>query len=338
MLKTDDITGHKRQLAVLESMIRNSMIPQALLYTGMTGIGKYRIATWFIQAMFCPGDPRPCGSCSSCVQIEKKTFPDLIEIRPNDKGKIPIGDPAKREPGTIRWLIERLSKKSLYGQTGVIIDNADVISTEGQNALLKTIEEPHAGVHIILTASNKSRLLQTILSRCTIMSFNPLSAGEIREILTKKHADVPDLDIVSQISGGSVETAEILLNQEIKEQIFGLCRAVSSHVTGRTAFDYNITELLKVIPSPTLLTVLTNIYESMLACSLKNTESPLPRDIHIHDTAIIRKIIKILLALRKGLSNNLNVKIALKGMLYSLSEFDETIDVHIPSILSTIAG
>lgn len=336
MFNIESITGNKRQCLSLAAMAGNSMIPQAMLFTGIDGIGKTHTARWFLRSLFCTGTTRPCGTCHACIQISKETFPDLIEIGPNEKGSIPIGDPAKKEAGSIRWLIDRLSKKSVYGKTGVIIRNMESLSIEGQNALLKTIEEPGDGIHIIMTVANRSSILKTILSRCRMIVFNPLSDEELSSILSKKHGGSDILNTIIPIAGGSVKLAEILLDKDHYDLILELCTSISSALKHQSTFNYDLNPLLKKTGTEPVIAILLNIYRLMLLDSVHHTRNrALPDDIFLQDTILIKKIIKILLALKKGLANNLNIKIAFKGMLYSRSDIIETVGADIASILNT---
>ncbi len=328
------ITGHRHQLAHLDHMLETGMIPQAMLFTGMQGIGKAKIALHFFSALFCTGADKPCFACKNCIQTAKKTFPDLIELYPDEKGRIPLGSPDKKEPGSIRWLIERLSKKSVSGATGVIIDGADTISIEGQNALLKSIEEPQEETHIILIAANRSRLLPTIMSRCMVIPFNPLSTDDVLRTISENGTARTDLALIAAIAGGSLETAGVLMNREIMDKMIDLCGHISAYLNKMTPLSADPGAVIKEISADTFLTVMINIYRLILMKSIgRDADVVLPGELAVTDGDKVHKFIKILLALRKGLSNNLNIKISIKGMLYALERMDENARPEIPSIL-----
>ena len=330
----DGINGHRHQLALLSRMLERGMVPQAMLFTGMSGVGKALIARHFFAAMFCTGESKPCMACRNCMQVRKKTFPDLIEIYPDEKGRIPLGNPEKKEPGSIRWLIERLSRKPLHQSMGVIIDGADTISTEGQNALLKSIEEPQENTHIIMTASNRSRVLPTILSRCTAIPFNPLSIEDVRESIKGSCPPEMDPDTAAEIAGGSMEIAGIVVNPEIMGRVIDLAARISDYFNTGSFLVADPGPIVKEIGADRLAAVLINIYRLLLFESMgKATRAKLPERIRMNDQVKARKFIKILLALKKGLSNNLNVKISLKGMLYYIDRMDENSAPEIASIL-----
>lgn len=262
--------------------------------------------------------------CPTCLQAMHMTFPDIIELRPDEKGSIPIGSANRSEPGTVRWLIDRLAKKSVSGTYGVIIDGAETISTGGQNALLKTIEEPQLGAHIIIITENKSLILPTILSRSLELAFNPLASDEVKRILAAEGAGATDPDLISELSGGSIETALILSRENTLSGIAGICREITSYLLGTQSLRLDMAALQKKISMDQILSILLNAYRSILSSSISGAPlHPFLADFNVPDIKKTTKLIKILLALRKGLTNNLNIRSALKGMLYSIDEIND---------------
>jgi DNA polymerase-3 subunit delta' len=321
-MNTTGIIGHKRQLDVLNLLFWNNTIPHTLLFAGMAGIGKKLIARRFLAALFCKSDSPPCLQCPACLQAAGNTLPDIIELAPDEKGTIPIGSTDRSEEGSVRWLIARLSKKSLSGTFGVLIDGAEAISIPGQNALLKIIEEPQEGAHIIIITANKSLILPTIQSRCTELPFNPLSYEEIKQVVAFQAVSY-DPELISALSGGSAEIALALTKGDMLEIISGICREITLCLSGGARLELDLTSMQKKISMDGLLSILINIYRTILESLIRN--APLHSylaDLKIQDRQKLTKLIKILLALKKGLTNNLNIRNALKGMLYSIDSFD----------------
>ena len=321
-MNTSGIIGHKRQLDILNLLIWNKTIPHTMLFAGTDGIGKKLIARRFLSSLFCTDKEPPCLRCPSCLQAAGGTFPDIIELAPNEKGTIPIGDADAGEEGSVRWLIDRLSKRSLTGRYGVLIDAAESISIPGQNALLKTIEEPQAGAHIIIIASNKSLILPTIQSRSMELPFSPLGCDEVKEVLTRGPGSI-DPDLIAALAGGSVGIALLLSQGSMLENIAGICREITLHLTSGAALHLDFSAIQKKVGMDHLLVVLINMYRTILLSSIKNI--PLHSylsGLHIADRQKLTKLIKILLALKKGLANNLNIRNALKGMLYAIDAYD----------------
>ncbi|MFC1669247.1 ATP-binding protein [Spirochaetota bacterium] len=319
------IIGHKRQIKKLELLYSNNAIPQAMLFSGISGIGKRAIAVRFIKGLFCSNQNPPCRSCPVCVQIIKGSFPDMIELSPNDKGIIPIGDPKKRELGSVRWLIDRLAKKPLSGRYAVLLDGIDQINIQGQNALLKAIEEPPPGTHIFLITANKSKVIPTILSRCSELTFYPLNNSEMKEILKDKPAvEGAEPDLISEISGGSVEVALMLNNKHVFDEVLNLCCSISNCINNDDLLFLDMSRIQKETKIENLLNILINIYRVILISNInKKSSFEAFKTIEINDILMVRKLIKIFLSIKKGLVNNINFRNSLKGMVYSINNIDE---------------
>jgi DNA polymerase III subunit delta' len=323
-MNTSGILGHARQLKVLSLLLENENIPQTMLFSGKSGTGKKLVARRLLASLFCEAANPPCMKCPSCLQAASGTFPDIIEIGPNEKGTIPIGDTDRSEPGSVRWLIDRLSKKSIWGTYGVLIDGAESIRPEGQNALLKTIEEPQAGAHIIIITANRSLILPTILSRCMNLPFFPLEPAEVKKALIAAGAGDTDPDLVSELSGGSVETALLISGENVLEGIAGVCGEISSYLSRGESLRLDLAALQKKVGMDQLLSILITIYRSILAADISGGPlHPFLAGFSVNDGQKLTKLIKILLALRKGLANNLNIRNALKGMLYSIDSIGD---------------
>lgn len=313
-MNVSNIIGHKRQIRNLESLIKKGTIPHTLLFQGPSGIGKKIIAKRFLNALFCQSKDSPCLSCSICAQIDKGIFLDLIEISSNEKGIIPIGSKDGRESGSIRWLIDRLSRKSIYGKIGVLIDGIDKITEEGQNALLKTIEEPSSVIFMILISSSRAKLLPTLMSRCFEMKFYPLSESEIIETLKGKDIPARDSYFISKISDGSVETALMLTKNDNLCEIIKVCSQISSFLRDRTILNIDLAIMRKRFSYDLLI----NIYRENLLSIINDRYDSNLKEIFIEDAQKVFYLLKILLALKKSEIYHLNIQNAIKGMLYTL--------------------
>ena len=323
-MNTEKLTGHKAQIIRLQTLLKQKTVPNTLLFSGISGIGKRYLALRFLNSLYCKSEHKPCLTCDICKQIEHSTFPDIIQILPDEKGKISIGNGDKPEEGTVRWLINRLSKRSITGNYGIIIDGIEKISISGQNALLKTIEEPQEGTVIILLTANKSQILPTILSRSSKISFNPLSTEELSIIMEQSDIIHDDMPLIADFAGGSIEIASILCKNNMMNNILSLCEDISQCINHENRLSFDISIFQKSIGYDKLLNILLNIYHTLLLTSLsKGDLNSKLHNIAISDDAKTKKLIKIILAMKKGLLNNLNIKISLKGLLYSLNSISE---------------
>jgi DNA polymerase-3 subunit delta' len=324
-MNTPHIEGHHRQKSKLETFVKSGSIPHAILFTGPSGIGKRLIAHAFLAALFCSGENKPCGKCPSCIQIAAGSFPDLFTVTPNDNGIIPVGSSDKPEVNSARWIVQRLGLKSVSGRTAALIDGIDrTHGDETQNALLKTLEEPGEGTCLVLIASERAKVLPTIISRCIEIRFAPLSEKEIRSII----ADLTDsgdlLDFATVSCGGSVEKAKALLNDDFREDIIDACREISRSIVSGSALKADASVISKPKNNADGIEILISIYHHMLRCRAKGAaaESSLYDDISIDDIPTLCTIIKMLLAIKKGRANNLNAALQLKALAYHANDAD----------------
>ncbi|MFH0977274.1 MAG: AAA family ATPase [Spirochaetota bacterium] len=322
-MNSDGIKGHQRQIKNLEFLLQNGKIPQVVLFTGCSGIGKKLIAKKFLNALFCKSKNPPCLTCSVCKQIEHDTFPDFIELHPNEKGIIPIGTEEYHETGTVRWLIEKLAVKSISGKIGVLIDGIDRIGEEGQNALLKTIEEPSQDSNFILITSNKNNLLPTILSRCTEIRFFPLSVINIRELIFKDNflnLSESEMEFIVEISGGSLDIAGILADSDLFNKIIQICQSIFFSISEDKVIDVDLAPFQNKIKTEILLDIIINIFRLNLIKVIRK-DTVINHELSgffIKDEKKILNLLKALILLKKNEAYNLNFKYALKGLLYSL--------------------
>lgn len=317
-MNTNLIYGHEQQISYLNLIITNKKIPQTILFSGTTGIGKKLIAKQFIYSQFCKELNSPCGKCHICQQLKAGSFPDFIMLEPNENNKIAIGKANENTPGTVRWLIHRLSQQPISDVYGVIIDGIEKISVEGQNALLKTIEEPGLNTRIVLITSAKSQILPTIISRCSQLSFNPLSTNEVLNIISPDQTPDSKISFIALISGGSAEYANALLEKELFEGILTFCAELSAYFLTNKPFQFEVDNLQKKAEKINIIDISLNIYSEMLRICLnkKNDYNAYFDNLYIDEPNTICKVIKILLAIKKTERKNINIYNALKGMCY----------------------
>ena len=198
--------GQPAALAAVGSMIRGGA-PHAVLLVGPAGIGKATLALDLAAGLLCTaGDlgTRPCGACRACRLVAAGTHPDLHRIGPEGPGRqVVIGGPGARARG-IRDLIAELALHPVEGGARIaLIDAAHRMNEDAQAALLKTLEEPPAGVTLILCADAEEPLLPTIRSRCARLRLGPVGAREVEAILDEHGvADPPLAARLARIAAG----------------------------------------------------------------------------------------------------------------------------------------
>ena len=321
------IKGHEKQRNFLNRMAVSESIPHAILLSGQSGIGKRMIAETFIKSLYCKGEQVPCGECAPCRQINAGSFPDYIVLNRDEKGKIPLGVREKPAEGTVRWLIDKMTRVPVSGRYAVLIDGVNTISDAGQNALLKTIEEPYSEAVIIMLSEGRSGILPTILSRCMDITFNPLSDSDVVSILVSSGVRDSSAELIAAMSGGSMDCAFRLSDEKVMKSILDFAASITTAVKGGGVNRVFVSDSSAFTDDDFLLTVLINIYSYVLREIAGIRGSFLPGGL-VPDAGDAAKIVKILLAIRKGKNNNLNVKNMLKGMLYSYPGIDVSLPVN----------
>lgn len=197
------IIGHEPQKEFLRNSVRKNRISHAYLFSGPEGVGKKLVATGFAKLINCAesGTENLDCECTSCVKTEKGLNPDVLVFGYPGEKTIKVDH--------VRHDIERLIHLAPYENPYkvFIIDGAQRMNFNAQNAFLKTLEEPPPSSVIILITTLADLLMPTIRSRCQSVVFKPLEAGQVKEFLKKEKPEENNPELVSKISGGSISRA-----------------------------------------------------------------------------------------------------------------------------------
>lgn len=191
--------GQPRALEAVARMVDGSA-PHALLIVGPSSVGKTTLALDLAAGLLCTAaDPadRPCRACRACRLVDDGNHPDLHRIAPDGAGgQISIGQ--------IRALASELALLPVEGGARVaVVESAQRLNEDGQNALLKTLEEPPAGVTVVLCSEDEDRLLPTIRSRCARIRLGSVSSRAIENLLAEQGlADAPAAAALARATRG----------------------------------------------------------------------------------------------------------------------------------------
>lgn len=184
-----DIYGHNDIKEHLQKCIELKKVSHAYIFNGGLGAGKKTIAALFAKALQCEeGKAQPCGKCHSCIQADSKNQPDIIWVEHEKVGSIGVDDIREQLIGDIQ-IKPYHSRYKIY-----IVDEAEKLTVQAQNTLLKTIEEPPEYGIIILLTTNADIFLQTVLSRCVRIDFKPISDALVEQFI-KEHYSISNYEM-----------------------------------------------------------------------------------------------------------------------------------------------
>ena len=179
-----DIIGHASNVALLRRAVARGSVPQTLLFAGPAGVGKRAVAMALAQAVNCPvrkqtGGDDGCGVCPRCQRIGRGQHTDVVVLDRAEDASIKLKYLRER-------VLEQVGYRPFEGEKRVFIIDADDLREDGQDALLKTLEEPPPAVLLILLAAYPDALSATVQSRCRRLRFGPLSDADVARVLTAR--------------------------------------------------------------------------------------------------------------------------------------------------------
>lgn len=227
-MKRLDFAGNKKTIEQLGYLLDSGRFPHALIIEGEDGLGKKTLARQLAAALVCRGSEKPCMECTQCKKAMAKIHPDIIE-------HTAAGGANSFHIDVIRDVVNDVFMQPNEAQCKVyILANAHCMSMSAQNALLKVLEEPPSYVVFILTLTNKSAMLSTVLSRSVVVTLEGVDADEGAKYITE-HFDGADSDTLrARLSeqGGNIgkvlDTIQDGRASELAKSCIEICSALVS--------------------------------------------------------------------------------------------------------------
>ncbi|MCH7623924.1 MAG: DNA polymerase III subunit gamma/tau, partial [Nitrospinae bacterium] len=212
--KFSELIGQEHIVRTLRNAIKLERVAHAYLFSGTRGVGKTTIARLLAKALNCAEGPaaEPCDKCQFCVEIREGNSVDVQEIDGASNNGV----------AEVRDLIENIQYAPAACRYKIyIIDEVHMLSKSAFNALLKTLEEPPAGVVFIFATTELIKIPETILSRCQCFEFKPLASKQIQsqlQLIAQHDAidiDARSLEEIAKNGAGSMRDSLSLLDQVI---------------------------------------------------------------------------------------------------------------------------
>jgi DNA polymerase-3 subunit delta' len=232
------VVGQSRAVSLLQRSLERGSIAHAYLVVGPPHVGKMTLALDLAQAVNCQQKEPPCGVCDSCQKIASGKHADvqIIGLEANNNS-------AEISIDRIREIQHSSNLPPFEGRHKVfIIERAELMSTEAANCLLKTLEEPAAGIIFILLTTSGRVLPATVVSRCQQLELPPLPAAEVENVLSQRWGvEGQRAGLLARLSHGclgwaiSAASDERLLNQRA-ERLEGLLNVIGGDYAVRFAY------------------------------------------------------------------------------------------------------
>ena len=295
------IVGNENIKGLLKNTIKTNNLVHSYMFVGPDGIGKKLFATVFSKMILCENKTDTCTTCNSCIRFDSGNHPDFLIIDSEDGKSIKIGQ--------IRFLQGRIAEKPIESDKKIyIINNADLMTVEAQNCLLKTLEEPPEYAMLILVLSNESKLLNTIKSRCTIISFNKLSEEELL-----KYANIHSININSNFLAVCEGSIAKLLSLKDNAELYTSLDSIIDNFSNMDIVDvWNNSE--NIYKSKDNIMAILNYFNIVFINKLRQT----------NDYKYIN-LIKIVEKTKNRLSANANYDMCIDNLLLQIwEEFHES--------------
>lgn len=322
-----DIIGQNEVVSTLKAVLRDDSARHAYIFAGPEGIGKRMVARVFAAALLCSGRnfADRCENCQTCRLFDSGTNPDFYVVEA-EGASISVDD--------IRSMQHDISIRPMYSSKKVyLVAEADKMTVQAQNCLLKTLEEPPGYAVIVLTASNSNSLLETIRSRSIIYNFRKNTDEEVKACILKREVkEVAGLDFIVSYADGVpgmaltlIESGDFRLNRDKAVEV------ILQLKTSKLLEIFNVYDFFEENKDniDSILDIMLLFYRDLLIAKKSGNENILinsdKKDIILKnvDGFEIGKLIENIAAIeeaRRNIKQNANYQLAIEVMLMKLQE------------------
>lgn len=222
----EHIIGNEQIKNVLQESIKRNKTSHSYLFVGIEGIGKKIIAKEFAKKILCLEESKQESNCKSCIEFDSNNHPDFLLLEPE-------GNVIKIEQ--IRKLQKIIQEKPIISHKKVyIINDADKMTKEAQNCLLKTLEEPPEFSTIILIGTNENAFLSTIKSRCMILHFQKIEDQKIKQYLNNQLEETNITENMLKMFQGSIGKA---IKLKDKQELYNKIENIIENINRKDLID-----------------------------------------------------------------------------------------------------
>ncbi|MEW6663273.1 MAG: DNA polymerase III subunit delta' [Bacillota bacterium] len=316
------VIGQDPAIRQLRQGLLKKRISHAYLFAGPEGVGKETTAIALAAALNCltPNEGEACGGCRNCTRLRSGNYPDFCYLQPK-------GSTIKIEQ--IRGIQAKLSLTSFEGNFRIILlGDADKMTEEAANSLLKLLEEPPESTVFILLTTLPAAILPTILSRCVEVRFLSLFPAVIKKLLLERGFAEDAAERLACTSGGSISQAlRKAASPEADANRLKAIKIIRSLKNAGTLDLFSLAgEMEQEENLEEVLDWMVWLYRDLFVCQQKGLDRLVLNKDHLTEmdkippVVDITDILKEIVAIRRLLQNNINKRLALENMLIALQE------------------
>ena len=311
--------GHDWAVELLDRALSHGRLAHSYLIAGPEHVGKGHLAIELAAALNCQGERPPCHACASCRRSDAGQHPDLIWIRP---------DPDRIHIDQVRNLAYDLALSPSQGRWRIcVLTDIDRATPEAANALLKTLEEPPSHAVLILTVSDASLLLPTIVSRCQVITLRAVPPEAIEAAAKERGVEAARAHLLARLAAGRIGWALLAAaSPELLEKHSGWIEELLSLLSsGRAARLMRAEALARSKELPEMLKTWEQWWRDVMlvasgtpeGCANTDRSEVLRALARSYDAREAGQRVAEILELQQQLDQNVNARLALEALLLS---------------------